>query len=126
MLLEKDTISFKYKNIYDLTSKQIGIPIFQRFFAWKKDQSIQMLSDILETASDKTKDLYLLDFIYYNEGKKMMLADGQQRVVTLNLLFKAINDYIDENKLSIRKLNLFNIEYDIQEHQKKYYCGRNR
>lgn len=123
MIIEKNSVEFNYVNVYSLTKHKIGIPIFQRFYDWKPSQTTQLLQDILDAANDKTKELYLLDFIYYEENNKYMLADGQQRIVTLNSLFKAINDYIDENSLKITKLDLFDIEYDISDNNNKYQCN---
>ena len=49
-----------------------------------------------------------------------MIADGQQRIITINLLIKVINDYILEKNSSIPKLEYFNIEYDIEEYNVVY------
>ncbi len=123
MIIEKSSVGFSYVNIYSLTTHKIGIPIFQRFYDWKPTQTTQMLLDIIDVVNDKTKELYLLDFIYYEDGVKYMFADGQQRIVTLNNLFKAINDYIDEKSLPLAKLDLFDIEYDIADNNAKYQCN---
>lgn len=126
MILAKESVKTEYINIYSLSVDKLGIPIFQRFFDWKKSQTNQLLSDIVGVASQRDKDLYLLDFIFYAESGKKMIADGQQRIVTLNLLFKVINDYIAEHNLSIEKLRLFDITYDINEYQSKYFINFNR
>lgn len=120
MLIQSNQIADEYINIYSLTSKKLGIPIFQRFYAWKTGEAKAMLNDILAATTDKNSQFYLLDIIYYKEGEKIMLADGQQRVVTLNLLIKAINNYIDENNLSIEKLKYFDIVYDVPIYDTKY------
>lgn len=123
MIIEKNSVGFNYVNVYSLIKHKIGIPIFQRFYDWKPSQTTQLLLDIIDATNNKTKELYLLDFIFYEENNKYMLADGQQRIVTLNILFKAINDYIDENSLQIPKLDLFDIEYDISDNNDKYQCN---
>ena len=127
MIVSKKGVSFDYVNIYDLIKLKIGIPIFQRFYDWKIQQTTQLLNDIIDVTNDKSKELYLLDFIYYidEESTRYMLADGQQRIVTLNLLYKAINDYIDHNMLTISKLSLFDISYDINSNNDKYICNFN-
>lgn len=123
MIINKNSVSFSYENIYSLRNQKIGIPIFQRFYDWKPSQTTQLLLDIIDVVNDKSKQLYLLDFIYYEEGSKYMLADGQQRIVTLNNLFLAINNYIDEKSLTLEKLDLFDIEYDIFDNNTKYKCN---
>ena len=49
-----------------------------------------------------------------------MLADGQQRIVTINLMIKAINDIINEEELKIKGPKPFDISYDINENNEKY------
>lgn len=78
-----------------------------------------MLEDILN-AINNDKQLYLLDFIYYVENEKVMLADGQQRIVTLNILIKAINDIIAKNNLQVDQIKPFRISYDIISNNEKY------
>ena len=119
MLIKNKEIDIDYINIYSLVDKKIGIPIFQRFYAWNEKQTEQLLEDILD-AIGNDKQLYLLDFIYYEDKGKTMLADGQQRIVTLNLLMKAMNDIIKEKGLKTEPLELFDISYDIISNNDKY------
>lgn len=119
MLIKNKEIENEYIRVYSLIDEVVGIPIFQRFYDWKETQTKQLLEDIVN-AINNDKQLYLLDFIYYKENKKVMLADGQQRIVTLNLLIKAINDIITENDLKIDKLQQFDIHYDILVNDEKY------
>ena len=121
MIVSKNSLEVKYCNLYDFfANTEIGIPIFQRFYAWKETQIIQMENDILEVINDKTKHLYLLDFIYYMDDNKIMLADGQQRIVTINNLIKAIKDIAKIKNINIPEINFFNISYDIVANDKKY------
>ncbi|MBR4419474.1 MAG: DUF262 domain-containing protein [Clostridia bacterium] len=125
MIIEKNSVEFQYINISDLKQHKIGIPIFQRFYDWKPAQTAQLLLDIIDVCNDTSRELYLLDFIYYEADNKFMIADGQQRLVTLNILMKAINDHIDRESLTISKLELFDIVYDIVENNAKYDCNFN-
>ena len=120
MLIKDKEIENEYITLYSLQKKKIGIPIFQRFYAWKEVQTRQLLEDIASSIKSD-KQLYLLDFIYYIEDRKIMLADGQQRIVTINLLIKAINEVISENDLLIDPIDPFDIEYDIVENNNKYH-----
>ena len=120
MILNKQSVTFKYININSLKDKKIGIPIFQRKYAWNGNHVQKLLDEILEITTKTEKELYLLDFIYYVEDEKHMIADGQQRLITINLLIKVINDYISEKNSSIPKLKYFDIEYDIKEYNAVY------
>jgi len=120
MLIKNDSVTFEYINIYSLIDKNIGIPIFQRFYSWKEKQVNELLEDLNRAIYDTDRQLYLLDFIWYEENGKMMIADGQQRLVSLNLFMKAINDYIDNKNLNISKMCLFNISYDNESNNKSY------
>ncbi len=125
MLINKDTININYINLYSLQNEEIVIPIFQRFYSWKPDQVNQLKEDLSNLINDQSKQLYLFDFIYYEEDGKIKLADGQQRLVTINNLIKAINDVVKEKGIEIKKLNLFNINYDTLSNNdlyKKHFC----
>lgn len=120
MLIDKDSIKFNYVNLYSLSKESIGIPIFQRFYSWKEKQIYETLNDLLECMNYADKEIYLLDFIWYKEDEKIKLADGQQRIVSINLIIKAIKDYAAVNNISIDDINFFDISYDNLEYQKKY------
>lgn len=120
MIINKQSVSFQYININSLKDKKIGIPIFQRKYAWNEKHAEKILDEILQITAEIEKELYLLDFIYYPEQEKYMIADGQQRLITINLLIKVINDYIKETNSNIPELKIFNIEYDITEYNTVY------
>lgn len=120
MIIKNNTIISEYKNIYDLNNKKIRIPIFQRFYAWKEKEIIQFKDDLLKVMADQTVQFYFLDFIYYEEDDSIYFADGQQRIVTLNNLIKAILEVSKANNIQIDSLKLFNISYDIKANNDKY------
>lgn len=120
MIISTNAVTTKYERLYFYQNKRIGIPIFQRFYDWKEQQIVQLKNDLLELIDNKSKQLYFLDFIYYEDGEKMMLADGQQRIVTINNLIKAIKDISSERGLQIDNIEYFDISYDILANNEKY------
>lgn len=120
MLINSNDIDSKYIKLYDLQNKKIGIPIFQRFYDWKEKEITQLKEDLLEIIDNQQLQLYFLDFIYYEEDNRIKFADGQQRIVTLNNLIKAIKSIAKEHNLIIDDINLFDIKYDIFANQQKY------
>lgn len=126
MLIKNNTISSEYINIYSLNNKPIGIPIFQRFYDWKDNEIVQFKEDLLKVLDDPTTQFYFLDFIYYEEDDKIKLADGQQRIVTLNNLIKVIKDIAYEYQIKIDAIELFQISYDIFANDQKYQTHFNK
>ncbi len=116
--VSKDTID--YIRVYSLSEQKIAIPIFQRLYEWKKNTAEALINDILSMTYEKDKQFYLLDFIGYKEDGYLKLADGQQRLITLNILIKVINDTIDNFGLEIDHVDLFDVKYDIEDSDKKY------
>lgn len=120
MLIKDNTITSEYVNVYSLNDKKIGIPIFQRFYDWKDKEIVQFKEDLLKVIDDQSVQLYFLDFIYYEEDRKIKFADGQQRIVTLNNLIKAIKDISKELSIEIEEIQLFDISYDVFANNEKY------
>lgn len=120
MLINKNGVNIEYINVYSLSLKKIKIPFFQRFYSWSEKQIEQLKMDIKGVINGSNKDIYLLDFIYYEEDNSICLADGQQRLVTLNLLIKAIKDYSKEQTLIIDDIDYFNLEYEDERNNKIY------
>ena len=66
MIIDNNSITNQYINIYSLNSKKVYLPIFQRGFAWKPEQTdkiLENINDILDNNCYSNKQLYLLDFI---------------------------------------------------------------
>ncbi len=125
MIILNNSVSLRYDNVYNYVSKNIQFPIFQRGYAWKKDEAVKFLEDIMTLAylnisERKMRQLYLLDFIWYDDNNVMNIADGQQRLVTLNILIACINEYLAVNKPCINQLQYFSLSYEDDDTQEKY------
>lgn len=83
------------------------IPEYQRPYRWEKDQCETLWNDIMrvfgDSEDDEGKDIeeYFLGSIvaYGNENKELEIIDGQQRISTFILLFRAFYEcFKTENK----------------------------
>jgi uncharacterized protein with ParB-like and HNH nuclease domain len=71
------------------------IPDYQRPYSWGKDECIRLWEDLInffeETRSSNHESPYFLgNIVIYNESKKRYVVDGQQRLITLNILARAL------------------------------------
>ena len=82
------------ENLTDVLSKQYIIPDYQRKYSWGKDESETLWEDVL----DNSNEGYLLgSIVVIKKNNSYDVVDGQQRLVTLTLMFCAIRDYLHEN-----------------------------
>lgn len=88
------------KSINDILNgnRILEIPFFQRSYVWKEEQWKRMLSD-MERVSETNKEYFmgslilkqLLTTASASSGDRRIVIDGQQRLTTLALLFKALS-----------------------------------
>ena len=133
----KGKSEFFYKILKN--SHQLIIPIYQRNYDWTESQCKQLFDDLIQLHNQlKYNDSYhFFGSIVYqeknNEDDIFSLIDGQQRVVTISLLLKAIievfaneSDYEDEKQKQFIQEELLNNKY-IEENRKIRLkpCGKN-
>lgn len=97
------------KGIVDIFKEEIqfNIPSIQRGYRWKADEQVKiLLDDILDIAEDE--EVYCLQPIVVsriepqesgNSNDEYNLIDGQQRLTTLYLIFKALSNLQDKGQL---------------------------
>lgn len=76
------------KNTQELLNMELSIPLYQRPYVWTTDNIEQMLSDI-KKSMDQGKESYRLGSIILHDKD---IVDGQQRVTTLSLIRRALQD----------------------------------
>ena len=91
----------KVLNFYHLLNYSFNIPEYQRGYRWEKKQVEDLLNDLkyfIEKKSDK-KEFYCLQpiVVYKTDENSYDVIDGQQRLTTLYLILKALENTIDEN-----------------------------
>ncbi|MDH5100589.1 DUF262 domain-containing HNH endonuclease family protein [Lactobacillus kefiranofaciens] len=98
------------------------IPVFQRNYEWSIPQCEQLFNDLI-TAEKENQDHFIGAVVYVtNSGEKMShiyrIIDGQQRLMSLTLLLKAISDVDAENKDEIEEQFLTNKYLEANNHLK--------
>ena len=91
--------------LFSLNGTEFVIPVYQRNYAWGKEQCGQLLDDILDVSkSNKQHFLGTMTYIVHSNtqgvGSEFVIIDGQQRITTLTLLLKALqhNSSIKNNE----------------------------
>ena len=89
------SLSAEQKSVYDIfyNNVQYIIPDYQRSYSWGFDQCNQLYLDFI-SAFDEDCDFFIGNIIIarsLDERKKPQVVDGQQRLITLWLLLKALS-----------------------------------
>ncbi len=89
--MAKDTdikVVASVQNTSELLTKHLSIPIYQRPYVWTENNVEQMLSDIRNSMTQGKENYRLGSIILHNND----IVDGQQRITTLSLIRKALQD----------------------------------
>ncbi len=78
-----------------LGNNEYVIPDYQRPYSWGKDECVRLWEDITTyfeegIITNSGSPYFLGNVVIYNEAKKRYVVDGQQRLITLNLLIRAL------------------------------------
>lgn len=77
-----------------LKIENLTIPPYQRPYKWSEKNVIQLLEDYFEYVIVKNKKYRIGNIILHNDNKKNNIVDGQQRLTTISLLLKKLdNDF---------------------------------
>lgn len=86
------------------------IPEYQRPYRWTKDECETLWNDILGVfGNGENISEYFLGSIvtYENDNGELEIIDGQQRITTLTLLFRAFYECLKKGKAKVNPLFLF-------------------
>ena len=84
-----------------LKDKRVIIPGYQRGYRWGETQIKEFLEDVFDNYSKEEADMsaYCLQPLVIKEdgdkGKEVHVIDGQQRLTTLKLVIKTLNNIYD-------------------------------
>ena len=100
----------EYK-ITDLNDKKFRIPLYQRAYTWGEDEVEQLLNDLKLSKEKKEKeetDYFIGNIVVEDKNGILNIIDGQQRLTTIFLISKIINE------------NYFELDYEIRENDKLF------
>lgn len=94
------SIRGKEKHVGELfTESFYQVPAFQREYAWEADvHFVAMLGDLLGQYDPDPRnwdEYFLGNLVMWEDGNRMQLIDGQQRMTSLAILLAAIRDRFD-------------------------------
>jgi uncharacterized protein with ParB-like and HNH nuclease domain len=135
-----DEIKIDLKGIGDvISSNSLFVPKYQRSYAWKDQNIIDLFQDISTAISDGSKEYFLGSIVVsFKIEKKPEVIDGQQRLATSIILLAAIRDYFytcgdttrskEIEKDFLKKTDLESLEsipkLFLNEADNDYFCKR--
>lgn len=88
--------------IYNGEKANYEVPIYQRNYAWGKDEISALIQDVYDAYTTKKQTYYIGTLVSFHKGDQVYeVIDGQQRLTTINLLLGALGIPI-KNKLTYR------------------------
>jgi len=89
-----EAIESKIIDILTETKRYI-IPSYQRPYSWSDEHVTKFIEDIHESFTEKRSEYFIGSLICIDKGKEEYeVVDGQQRLTTLTLLFRAIENQL--------------------------------
>ena len=78
------------------------VPIYQRNYAWEKDEISALIQDVYDAFSAKKLTYFIGTLVSFHKGDQVYeVIDGQQRLTTINLVLGALGIFVN-NKLTYR------------------------
>jgi len=88
--------------LYNGDKATFEVPIYQRNYAWEKDEISALIQDVYDACSDGKQNYYIGTLVTFHKGDQIYeVIDGQQRLTTINLLLGAMG-ISSQNKLTFR------------------------
>jgi len=108
------------KTIYELLGEKFIISYYQRGYRWTKPQVEQLLKDIWEFSNKENKsknEFYCLQPIVVKNTKDgWELIDGQQRLTTIYIILKVIEEiHLNKPISEAFSRELFYLDYQVRE-----------
>lgn len=90
------------RELYSGEKATFEVPIYQRNYAWEKDEIAALIQDVYDAMSANKPYYYIGTLVSFHKGDEIYeIIDGQQRLTTVFLILKYLNADIS-NKLTYR------------------------
>jgi hypothetical protein len=77
--------------IYNGERATYEVPIYQRNYAWEKDEISALIQDVYDAFKAQKKTYYIGTLVSFHRGEQVYeVIDGQQRLTTINLILVAL------------------------------------
>jgi len=88
--------------IYNGEKATYEVPIYQRNYAWEKDEIFALIQDVYDAFISKKQTYFIGTLVSFHKGGQTYeVIDGQQRLTTINLALNALGIPL-QNKLTYR------------------------
>ena len=88
--------------IYNGDKATYEVPIYQRNYAWEKDEISALIQDVYDAYTAKKQTYFIGTLVSFHKGDQVYeVIDGQQRLTTINLVLGALSIPL-QNKLTYR------------------------
>ena len=88
--------------IYNGDKATYEVPIYQRNYAWEKEEIFALIQDVYDAYTTKNQTYFIGTLVSFHKGDQVYeVIDGQQRLTTINLVLGALKIPI-QNKLTYR------------------------
>jgi hypothetical protein len=89
-------------NVYNGDRATFEVPIYQRNYAWEKDEISALIQDVYDAYSAKKQTYFIGTLVTFHKGDQVYeVIDGQQRLTTIYLVLRAMGISL-QNKLTFR------------------------
>lgn len=107
-------------------SKQFIIPLFQRPYKWERKNILRLWDDLVNLENDEKKDHFFGSFVVMPldsapSMSRFLVIDGQQRLITIQILLAAIRDRIKNvDSENTEAINYIHNNLLINQYKRKY------
>lgn len=115
--------------VNDLKDKEVVIPLLQRNYKWDVSEGTvnakKLLDDIIVAKRNQENEYTIGMITLYQNKNIVQVIDGQQRLITLSLILKAVGKYNDFIRITFERDNAENKEREdfLKTEETDVYAG---